>query len=54
VIPKGVYHGWKCISESESVVVNCPDQLFDYKNPDEHRAAWDDPEIPYDWDIKFK
>jgi len=54
VIPPGVYHGWKCISESESVVVNCPDQLYDYKNPDEHRAAHDDPEIGYNWDIEFK
>ena len=54
VIPPGVYHGWKCISESESVVVNCPDDLFDYENPDEHRAPYDDPNIPYNWDIVFK
>lgn len=54
VIPPGVYHGWKCISETESIVVNCPDELFDYDNPDEHRAAYDDPEIPYNWDIVFK
>jgi dTDP-4-dehydrorhamnose 3,5-epimerase len=54
VIPPGVYHGWKCISESESVVVNCPDELYDYDNPDEHRAPHDDPDIPYNWDIVFK
>ena len=54
VIPPGVYHGWKCISENESIVVNCPDELFDYDNPDEHRAPHDDPEIPYNWDIVFK
>jgi dTDP-4-dehydrorhamnose 3,5-epimerase len=54
VIPPGVYHGWKCISESESVVINCPDELFDYEHPDEHRAPYDDPNIPYDWDIVFK
>jgi dTDP-4-dehydrorhamnose 3,5-epimerase len=53
-IPPGVYHGWKCISEGESVVVNCPDGLYDYKNPDEHRAAFDDPKIPYNWDIVYK
>ncbi|RPH95279.1 dTDP-4-dehydrorhamnose 3,5-epimerase [candidate division KSB1 bacterium] len=53
-IPAGVYHGWKCISESESVVVNCPTGLYDYKNPDEHRAAWDDPSIPYNWEIQYK
>ncbi len=54
VIPPGVYHGWKCISETESIVVNCPDELFDYDNPDEHRAPHDDPNIPYNWDIVFK
>ena len=53
-IPPGVYHGWKCVSEGESVVVNCPDQLYDYQNPDEHRAAHDDPSIPYKWEIVFK
>jgi dTDP-4-dehydrorhamnose 3,5-epimerase len=53
-IPPMVYHGWKCVSESESVVVNCPDQLYDYKNPDEHRADYNDPAIPYNWEIQFK
>ncbi|MFZ5432319.1 MAG: dTDP-4-dehydrorhamnose 3,5-epimerase family protein [Calditrichota bacterium] len=53
-IPAGVYHGWKCISEGESVVVNCPTELYDYQSPDEHRVAWDDPRIPYNWEIQFK
>jgi len=53
-IPPEVYHGWKCVSEGESVVVNCPDGLYDYKNPDEHRADWNDPKIPYNWDIVYK
>jgi dTDP-4-dehydrorhamnose 3,5-epimerase len=54
VIPAGVYHGWKCISEHESVVVNCPTKLYDYKNPDEERAEYNDPNIPYNWDIVYK
>jgi dTDP-4-dehydrorhamnose 3,5-epimerase len=53
-IPAGVYHGWKCVSDTESIVVNCPTELYDYKNPDEHRAAWDDPRIPYNWEIQYK
>ncbi len=53
-IPPGVCHGWKCISESESVVVNLPTELFDYKNPDENRLPFDTEEIPYDWDIVMK
>ena len=53
-IPAGVYHGWKCISEGESVVINCPTELYSYEHPDEHRAAWDDPRIPYNWEIQYK
>lgn len=51
-IPNDVYHGWKCVSENESVVVNCPTELYDYKNPDEHRLAYDTDKIPYDWELK--
>lgn len=53
-IPAGVYHGWKGISEDESVVINIPTEMYDYASPDEHRLAWDTPDIPYDWAIEFK
>lgn len=52
-IPKLIYHGWKCISETESMVVNLVTEPYNYKDPDEHRKDWDDPEIGYDWDVKF-
>ncbi len=48
-IPPLVYHGYKCISETEAMVMNIPTELFDYDEPDEHRVAPDDPSIPYDW-----
>lgn len=51
-IPNDVYHGWKCVSENESVVVNCPTELYDYKDPDEHRLPYDTDKIPYDWELK--
>jgi len=54
VIPAGVLHGWKCISETESIVINCPDALYNYENPDELRVPYDDPSIPYNWDVVFK
>ena len=44
-IPPYVYHGWKCISDTESLVVNTVTQPYDYKNPDEHSRTWNDPEI---------
>jgi len=52
-IPAMVYHGWKCISETESLVINLTSEVYNYKNPDEFRKAWDDSEIGYDWERKF-
>jgi len=52
-VPKDVYHGWKCISESEAIVINCPTEAYDYEQPDEHRLPYDTDKIPYDWSIKM-
>ena len=54
IIPAGVCHGWKCISETESVVVNMPTEMFNYDQPDEERLPFDTKEIPYDWEIKIQ
>ena len=51
VIPPNVFHGWKCVSESESIVVNIPTEKYDYDKPDEHRFPFDTDKIPYDWNI---
>lgn len=53
-IPPGVCHGWKCISECESIVVNIPTEVYQYDEPDEHRLPFDSEEIPYKWDIVIK
>jgi len=53
VIPPGVYHGWKCVSAEESVVVNIPDNVYDYDHPDELREPFDAEQIPYDWGIRM-
>ena len=53
-IPKGIYHGWKCISHKEAWVINIPDFPYNHKNPDEHRLPHDSPKIDYDWSIKLK
>ncbi|MCE5270521.1 dTDP-4-dehydrorhamnose 3,5-epimerase family protein [bacterium] len=52
-IPPMVLHGWKGIGEKEALVVNLPNRHYQYDHPDELRLAWDDPEVPYDWAIKF-
>ncbi|HDN67953.1 MAG TPA: dTDP-4-dehydrorhamnose 3,5-epimerase [Firmicutes bacterium] len=52
-VPPQVYHGWKCISEQEAIVINCPTEPYNYKNPDEYRLPFDTDQIPYDWAIKM-
>lgn len=51
-VPKGVYHGWKCISEHEAMVVNCPSEPYNYSQPDEYRVDPHKNDIPYKWDRK--
>ena len=48
-IPPLVFHGFKCISEHEALVVNIPTEVYDYAKPDEFRIDAHDPRIPYDW-----
>jgi dTDP-4-dehydrorhamnose 3,5-epimerase len=51
-IPNMVLHGFKCISETEAIVINCPTELYNRKEPDEFRMPPHTKEIPYDWDRK--
>jgi len=37
-IPPYVYHGFKCVSEDEAIVVNCPTESYNHKEPDEFRV----------------
>jgi len=48
-IPKGVYHGFKCISDKEAVVINVPTMPYDPNEPDEYRMDAFKNDIPYDW-----
>ena len=52
VIPPGVYHGFKCISTSEAMVLNLPTETYNYDQPDEYRLDPHTSEIPYDWSRK--
>jgi len=51
-IPSMVTHGFKCISEHEAIVINCPTEVYNYNDPDEYRIAPDSGEIPYNWNRK--
>ncbi|WAC07093.1 MAG: dTDP-4-dehydrorhamnose 3,5-epimerase family protein [Thermodesulfobacteriota bacterium] len=51
-IPPLVFHGFKCVSESEALVINIPTEAYNYSLPDEYRVSPDDNDIPYDWNRK--
>lgn len=48
-IPKFVYHGFKCISDNEALVINTVTIPYNHKIPDEYRIDAFDNDIPYDW-----
>jgi len=51
-VPKGVYHGWKCVSNEEAMVINCPSEAYNYSQPDEYRLDPHKNDIPYKWERK--
>jgi dTDP-4-dehydrorhamnose 3,5-epimerase len=48
-IPPLVMHGFKCISEREAIIINCPTEPYKYAEPDEYRLPAHTDKIPYDW-----
>jgi len=51
-IPPLVYHGFKCISETEALIINHPTEPYRHADPDEFRVAAHDRSIRYDWNRK--
>ena len=49
-VPRMVYHGWKCISEDEALIINAPTMVYDYADPDEFRVDPHTNDIPYTWE----
>jgi len=50
-VPPEVWHGFKTISGEYALMINVPTELYNYKDPDEHRLPPDTKEIPYDWKL---
>lgn len=48
-IPPGVYHGFKCVSDHEAMVINTVTEVYNYDDPDEYRIDPHGDAIPYDW-----
>ena len=51
-IPPGVAHGYRVLGNERVGLVYYTTETYDPKNPDEHRIAWDDPGIGYNWETK--
>ena len=51
-IPREVYHGFKCISDEEAIVINTPTNTYNYGSPDEYRVDPHKNSIPYNWERK--
>jgi dTDP-4-dehydrorhamnose 3,5-epimerase len=52
-IAPDLYHGWKNIGTTDAIIINMPDQMYDYEKPDALDLPWDSEEarrlIPYQW-----
>lgn len=48
-IPPSVYHGFKCLSKDEAMVINVPTEPYNRSDPDEYRVDAFQNDIPYDW-----
>lgn len=49
-IPPLVFHGFKCVSAEEAIVINTTTEKYDYQEPDEFRVDPHTKDIPYNWD----
>jgi dTDP-4-dehydrorhamnose 3,5-epimerase len=53
LIPPNLYHGWKNIGTSEAVIINMPDRMYNYEQPDALDLPWDcevaQRIVPYQW-----
>lgn len=51
-IPRGVAHGYRVLGPEPLLLIYYTTSVYDPKNPDEERIAWDDPGIGFDWRTK--
>ena len=50
VIPVGVIHGYKVLSDEPAILIYYTTEAYDPKNPDEKRTRHDDPGIGFKWE----
>ena len=50
LIPTGVIHGYKVVSNEPVFLFYTVTETYNPETPDEHRVAYDDPEVNFNWD----
>ncbi len=54
VIPEGVAHGYRVLGNKPAVIVYFTTRSYNRESPDEYRIPWDDPEINFDWQTRYR
>ncbi|MEH6842390.1 dTDP-4-dehydrorhamnose 3,5-epimerase family protein [Priestia megaterium] len=54
LIPKGVAHGYRVLGEKPATIIYCTTKSYNPIQPDEKRIPWNDKEINFDWDTKYR
>ena len=48
-VPAGVWHGYQVLGSEPATILNFPDQLYEYYDPDLERLPADSDAVPYNW-----
>lgn len=52
-IAPNLFHGWKNIGQTEAVIINMPDRMYNHESPDALDLPWDSEAaaatVPYHW-----
>lgn len=54
VIPVGVAHGYRVLGSKPLMIVYFTTESYRPESPDEQRLDWNDPQIGFDWDTKYR
>lgn len=54
LIPRGVAHGYRVLGHEPAIISYLTNCSYHADDPDEYRIDYNDPEIGFDWNTKFK
>lgn len=53
-IPRGVAHGYRVLGATPAVIVYLTNIAYKANAPDEKRIPWNDEQVGFDWNTKFR